>query len=195
MVAAATPSQLERRATHSQTFRQATSKNNPWCCMALIPHLAEVSRWDPDRQRKAVVLQLFGFVSSDKITVRSSTLTSRWRTTRKMRACCWHWVTSGLLNGCQSGAPLGANRTVRQQGKDNNNNNNKKKKNDDDDNRVQRRYSRFFTISSQRRELSPTCTHKWPGRNRVQITCNTSIAYHVQVSCYVPLGTKGQLSY
>ena len=36
---------------------------------------------------------------------------------------------------------------------------------------------------------------KWPGRNRVQITCNTSNAYHVQVSCYVPLGTKGQLSY
>ena len=53
----------------------------------------------------------------------------------------------------------------------------------------------FFTISSQRRELSPTRTLKWPGRNRVQITCNTSSAYHVQVSCYVPLGTKGQLSY
>ena len=52
----------------------------------------------------------------------------------------------------------------------------------------------FFTISSQRRELSPTRTLKWPGRNRVQITCNTSSAYHVQVSCYVPLGTKGQLS-
>ena len=26
-------------------------------------------------------------------------------------------------------------------------------------------------------------------------TCNTSSAYHVQVSCYVPLGTKGQFSY
>ena len=62
-------------------------------------------------------------------------------------------------------------------------------------NRIQRRYSRFFTISSQRREPSPTRTLKWPGRNRVQITCNTSSAYHVQVSCYVPLGTKGQLSY
>ena len=49
-------------------------------------------------------------------------------------------------------------------------------------NRIQRRYSRFFTISSQRRELSPTRTLKWPGRNRVQITCNTSRAYHVQVS-------------
>ena len=56
-------------------------------------------------------------------------------------------------------------------------------------------YSRFFTISSQRRELSPTRTLKWLGHNRVQITCNTSNAYHVRVSCYVPLGTKGQLSY
>ena len=69
----------------------------------------------------------------------------------------------------------------------NNNNNN--------NNRIQRRYSRSFTISSQRRELSPTRTLKWPERNRVQITCNTSSAYFVQVSCYVPLGTKGQLSY
>ena len=38
----------------------------------------------------------------------------------------------------------------------------------------------FFTISSQRRELSPTRTLKWPRRNRVQITCNTSNDYHVQ---------------
>ena len=65
----------------------------------------------------------------------------------------------------------------------------------DNDNRIQRRYSRFFTISSQRRELSPTRTLKWPVRYRVQITCSTSSAYHVQVSCYVPLGTKGQPSY
>ena len=36
---------------------------------------------------------------------------------------------------------------------DNNNNNN----------RIQRRYSRFFTISSQPRELSLTRTLKWPG--------------------------------
>ena len=72
-----------------------------------------------------------------------------------------------------------------------NNNNN----NNNNNNRIQRRYSRFFTISSQRRELPPTRTLKWPGRNRVQIRCNTSSAYPVQVSCYVPLGTKGQLSY
>ena len=47
-------------------------------------------------------------------------------------------------------------------------------------NRIQRRYSRFFTISSQRHELSPTRTLKWPRCNRVQITCNTPSAYHVQ---------------
>ena len=47
-------------------------------------------------------------------------------------------------------------------------------------NRIQRRYSRFFTISSQRREQSQTRTLKWPKRNRVQITCNISRAYHVQ---------------
>ena len=46
-------------------------------------------------------------------------------------------------------------------------------------NRIQRRYSSFFTISSQRRELSPTRTLKWPRRNRVQIACNTTSAYHV----------------
>ena len=67
--------------------------------------------------------------------------------------------------------------------------------NNNNNNRILRRFSRFFTISSQRRELSPTRTLKWPGRNRVQITCNTSSAYRVQVSCFVPLGTKGQLSY
>ena len=38
----------------------------------------------------------------------------------------------------------------------------------------------IFTISSLRREPSPTRTLKWPGRNRVQITCNASSAYHVQ---------------
>ena len=52
--------------------------------------------------------------------------------------------------------------------------------NNDSNNRIQRHYSRFFTISSQRRKLSPTRTLKWPRRNRVQITCNTSSAYHVQ---------------
>ena len=62
-------------------------------------------------------------------------------------------------------------------------------------NRIQRRYSRFVAISSQRCELSPTRMLKWPRRNRVQIACNTSSAYHLQMSCYMPLGTKGQFSY
>ena len=48
-----------------------------------------------------------------------------------------------------------------------------------DNNRIHRCNSRFFTISL-RRERSPTRTLKWPGRNRVQITCNTLNAYHVQ---------------
>ena len=43
-------------------------------------------------------------------------------------------------------------------------------KHNNNNNRIQRRYSRFFTISSQPREPSPTRTLKWPGRNRVQIT-------------------------
>ena len=43
----------------------------------------------------------------------------------------------------------------------NNNNNN-------NNNGIQRRYSKFFTITSQRRELSPTRTLKWPGLNCVQ---------------------------
>ena len=47
-------------------------------------------------------------------------------------------------------------------------------------NRIERRKSRFFTISSLRREPSPTPTVKWPERNRMQITCNISSAYHVQ---------------
>ena len=47
-------------------------------------------------------------------------------------------------------------------------------------NRIQKRCPRFFAISSQCCELSPTRTLKWPRRNRVQITCNTSSAYHVQ---------------
>ena len=37
-----------------------------------------------------------------------------------------------------------------------------------------------FSISSLRRELSPARTPKRPRRNRVQITCNTSGAHHVQ---------------
>ena len=52
--------------------------------------------------------------------------------------------------------------------------------NDNKDNHIQRCNLRFFTISSLRCEPSPTRTLKWPGQNRVQITCSTSSAYHVQ---------------
>ena len=45
-------------------------------------------------------------------------------------------------------------------------------------NRIQRRKSKFFTFSSLHRKLSPTL--KWPRCNRVQITCNTLSAYHMQ---------------
>ena len=46
-------------------------------------------------------------------------------------------------------------------------------------NHIQRRNSRFFTVSSLRSELSPIHTLKWPGRNRVQIVCNTLSAHHM----------------
>ena len=36
-----------------------------------------------------------------------------------------------------------------------------------------------------RRELSPTPTLKWPRHNRVQITCNTSSANHLQHVCHL----------
>ena len=52
--------------------------------------------------------------------------------------------------------------------------------NNNNNNCIQRCNLRLFTISSLRRELSPTRTLKWPRRNCVQITCNTSSAYHVQ---------------
>ena len=53
-------------------------------------------------------------------------------------------------------------------------------KKNNNNNRIHRCNSRFFTISLQRREPSPTRTLQWPGRNHVQITCNTSSACHVQ---------------
>ena len=62
----------------------------------------------------------------------------------------------------------------------NNNNNNNNDKDNNDNNSSERRNSNFFTISSLRREPSPTRPLKWLECNRVQITCNTSSAYHVQ---------------
>ena len=44
----------------------------------------------------------------------------------------------------------------------------------------------IFTIFSLCHELSPTCMLKSPGRNPVQITCNTSSTYHIQhVLCHM----------
>ena len=63
------------------------------------------------------------------------------------------------------------------------NNNNS---NNNNNNSIQRRNSRFFTIPSLRHKPSPTRKLKWPGRNRVQIKCNTQSTYHVQhVVCHV----------
>ena len=68
---------------------------------------------------------------------------------------------------------------------DNNNNNNNNNKNNNHERRIERCNSRSFAISL-RRKRSPSCTLKWPGRNRVQITCNTSDAHRVQhVVCHV----------
>ena len=70
----------------------------------------------------------------------------------------------------------------------NNNNNNNNDNNHNNNHRIEKCDLRFFTISSLRRELSPTRTLKWPERNRVQITCKTSSAYHVQPAvCYLVL--------
>ena len=56
----------------------------------------------------------------------------------------------------------------------------------DNNDRIEKRSLIFCTVSPLRRGLSPTRTLKWIGSNRVQITCNTSGAYHVQhVVCRV----------
>ena len=60
-------------------------------------------------------------------------------------------------------------------------------------NLIQRHNSRFFTISSLRRKLSPTHMLKWPWCNCVQIKCNTLSTCHCNMLCYVPHGRKGQL--
>ena len=62
-----------------------------------------------------------------------------------------------------------------------------------DDDRTERHNSRFFTVSSLHRELSPICTLKWPRCKCVQITCYILFAQHVPT--YVTRGMKGQLSY
>ena len=49
---------------------------------------------------------------------------------------------------------------------------------------------RYFSTSPHcDRELSPTRTLQWPGRNCVQITCNALTAYDVQHSMF-PLAQR-----
>ena len=62
----------------------------------------------------------------------------------------------------------------------NNNNDNDNNNNNNNNNGIQGANQDFFTISSLWCKPSPTRTLKWPGRNRVQITCNTSSDHHVQ---------------
>ena len=73
---------------------------------------------------------------------------------------------------------------------DDNNNNNNNNNNTNNNNSIQRRDSRSFTISSLRRELSPSgqdaIACKSRATHRALITCNRS--------CYVPRDMKGQLS-
>ena len=65
---------------------------------------------------------------------------------------------------------------------DNNNDNNNNNNNNTCNSRIQRRKSRFFFLQIPHRAANRLQhrTLKWPGRNRVQITCNTLSAYHVQ---------------
>ena len=98
------------------------------------------------------------------------------------------------------------------QDNNNNNNNNNNNHNHNNNNRIQRCYSSFLfvwffffffwgggVVFLQSPHSAANCLQhvrsSGPVTIRVQITCNTSSAYHVQVSCYVPLVTKGQLSY
>ena len=98
------------------------------------------------------------------------------------------WSVQGAPKPCCFVTSVSADNDDDDDDDDSNNNNS----NNNNDNHIQRRNSRFFTISSLRRE--PTRTRKWPGRNRVQFTCNKSSVYHVQHVVLVPRGTKGQLS-
>ena len=116
------------------------------------------------------LFNLWGTQASDDSSAAHSTLSC-------LFCVLWLLLCLGVLVSCVSGSSYLLSLQI--------NNNN----------RIQRHYSSFYTISSQRCKLSPTHTIKWTGRNRVQLTCNTSSADHMQVSCYVPLGTKGQLSY
>ena len=87
---------------------------------------------------------------------------------------------STLHASTQNLESLSFNKYMQRIQKSHNNNNN------NNNNQIKRRKSIFFTVSSLRHELSPTRTFMWPGRNRVQITCNTQSGLHVQrVVCHL----------
>ena len=74
-------------------------------------------------------------------------------------------------------------------GNNNNNNSDNNNNDDDDSNNITIAWEgavRDFTISSLRREPSPTRTFGWPERSGVQMTCNTLSTYHVlRAMCHV----------
>ena len=62
-------------------------------------------------------------------------------------------------------------------------------------NHIQRHNSRLSTIFSLHHKLSPTRMLKWQGCNCVQITCTYRTLITCNMSCDMPRGTKGQLSF
>ena len=64
--------------------------------------------------------------------------------------------------------------------------------NHNNNNDTERCNSRLFTTSSLHCKMPPPYMLKWKGCSRVQITCTTSDAYHVQ---HAACPMKGQLSY
>ena len=111
---------------------------------------------DNPKGRKHGANNVWGWSQSRQYTVHTKAYTT-------METLRLGLVTKQAIYSTHEGVHYDGNTPtrIRPRRKDNNNNNS-----------IQRRYSRFFTISSQRRELSPTRTLKWPGRN----TC----ANHVQ---------------
>ena len=77
---------------------------------------------------------------------KQSTTSNAHRSPQTYMACvAWHGIGHQELND------------------NNNNNNHNQNNNNNNNNHIQRRYSRYFAVSSRRREPSPTRTLKWPG--------------------------------
>ena len=58
--------------------------------------------------------------------------------------------------------------------------------NNTNNNRTERRKSRFFTISSLRRDLSPTCKFRWSWRNRE----HSRATYRALITCDMSCATR-----